>query len=235
MADQASLPNNFEIITDVVSVDADNFAIDVDDDEPVRCNCKSNSGQPICTNEDCYNYATQIECVTCYKGCRNNRIQRKRYAKLYTRDTAGKGHGLFAGEDLVAGQFVMEYVGETVSSKELNHRLQRLREASLKNGEVMKHLYVMQLKPGVFLDARRKGSISRFINHSCEPNCLIEIWTVGKRLRVGIFTMKDIPANGELNFDYQWSPSKGRPPTKCLCGTPSCRGTIEVLTSQFFF
>lgn len=42
----------------------------------------------------------------------------------------------------------MEYVGELVSSKEI---LKRMNEY---NG---KHLYVMQLKPGTFLDARRKG------------------------------------------------------------------------------
>jgi SET domain-containing protein len=75
------------------------------------------------------------------------------------------------------------------------------------------HLYIMELKPNTFLDARRKGSISRFINHSCEPNCTVEVWTVGKKLRVGIFSLKAIPAGSELTFDYRWERSL-RPPTK---------------------
>lgn len=71
----------------------------------------------------------------------------------------------------------------------------------------------MELKPGTYLDARYKGSISRFINHSCEPNCTVEVWTVGKKLRVGIFSLKSIPSGTELTFDYCWERS-ARPLTK---------------------
>ncbi len=117
----------------------------------------------------------------------------------------------------------MEYLGEIISASELEARM----DASMTD----KHLYVMQLKPGNFLDARNKGTIGRFINHSCEPNCMIEIWTVDGRLRVGIFATKDVEKDEELNFDYQWSPSR-RPPTKCHCGTQSCRGYLEVMTTQ---
>jgi hypothetical protein len=76
------------------------------------------------------------------------------------------------------------------------------------------HLYVMEIKSGTFLDASRKASISRFINHSCEPNCTVEIWTVRRRLRAGIFAIKDIAADTELTFDYKWELSVDRPPTK---------------------
>ena len=76
------------------------------------------------------------------------------------------------------------------------------------------HLFVMELKDNCFIDSRKKASISRFINHSCEPNCTIEIWTVKHRLKAAIFALKDIPHGTELSFDYQWSPSEGRPPTR---------------------
>lgn len=117
----------------------------------------------------------------------------------------------------------MEYVGEIVSSKEI------LKRMSDRDG---KHLYVMQLKAGTFLDASRKGSISRFINHSCEPNCTIDIWTVAGQLRVGIFTLCDITADSELSFDYQWALSLNRTPTPCNCGKPTCRGFIEVVSKE---
>lgn len=48
-------------------------------------------------------------------------------------------------------------------------------------------------------------------------------------LRVGIFSMCDLKEGTELTFDYKWSKS-ARPPTRCHCGTESCRGYLEVLT-----
>lgn len=34
--------------------------------------------------------------------------------------------------------------------------------------------YMVQLKYDEIIDATRKGNISRFINHSCDPNCTAE-------------------------------------------------------------
>ena len=79
---------------------------------------------------------------------------------------------------------------------------------------------------------RKKGTIGRFINHSCEPNCTIEIWNVRGKLKPGIFTLKDISKGEELSFDYKWKPSNNRPLSKCYCGTKSCRGYLEVVTEQ---
>ena len=39
-------------------------------------------------------------------------------------------------------------------------------------------------------------------------------------------TPTDVPAGTELTFDYQWPPSS-RPPTRCFCSTPTCRGYLE--------
>jgi SET domain-containing protein len=72
----------------------------------------------------------------------------------------------------------------------------------------------MQLGPGRFIDARTKGAITRFINHSCEPNCRIEIWTVEGKRRIGVYAIKDVPAGTELTFDYKWKPSANRKPTR---------------------
>jgi hypothetical protein len=93
------------------------------------------------------------------------------------------------------------------------------------------HLYAMQLNAKTYLDSRTKGAIGRFINHSCEPNCIIEIWSNNGVLHVGIFTIKEVAAGAELSFDYQWPPSK-RPPTVCNCGTPTCRGHLEVYLNK---
>ena len=125
--------------------------------------------------------------------------------------------------DIKAKTFLGEYLGEVVSSKEYYRR----QETSLAE----KHQFVYQLKPGTYLDASTKGSIYRFINHSCEPNCYVEPWTVNRRIRVGVFAAKDISQGTELSFDYAWRLGN-RPITKCHCGTKSCRGYIEILTPE---
>ena len=43
----------------------------------------------------------------------------------------------------------------------------------------------MELTRGATIDATRKGQISRFINHSCEPNCETQKWTVNGLVRIG--------------------------------------------------
>jgi len=37
------------------------------------------------------------------------------------------------------------------------------------------HRYFMALDVGEYLDPSRRGSIARFMNHSCEPNCTMEV------------------------------------------------------------
>jgi histone-lysine N-methyltransferase SETD2 len=189
-----------------------------------RCNCKPPIGDSLCCSDSsCINYAMQIECTRCFEKCANNRLQKRLYAQLYVLDTVGKGKGLFTAEDLKAGSFIREYVGEIISEETFR---QRMLEKSSRD-----HIYIFQLKPGAFIDACRKGSISRFINHSCEPNCHCDIWTVNGKQRVVIVATKNIPAGTELTFDYMWRRSE-RNVTICRCGTPSCRGFLEVLTAE---
>lgn len=59
----------------------------------------------------------------------------------------------------------MEYVGEVLSAYEFNQRVKRYAR------EKLDHYYFMALKGNEIIDATLKGNISRFINHSCDPNC----------------------------------------------------------------
>lgn len=58
----------------------------------------------------------------------------------------------------------MEYVGEVLDPKEFR---KRAKEYSKENNP---HFYFMSLKADTVIDATVKGNISRFINHSCDPN-----------------------------------------------------------------
>lgn len=53
-------------------------------------------------------------------------------------------------------------------------------------------------QPRRVIDAAEQGNISRFMNHSCLPNCETQKWTVNGDTRIGIFARQDIPAGTEL-------------------------------------
>ncbi|CAJ0833444.1 81_t:CDS:2, partial [Entrophospora sp. SA101] len=75
------------------------------------------------------------------------------------------------------------------------------------------------------IDATDRGDIGRFINHSCNPNCFIQKWMVGKYYRIGIFASRDIIKDEELTFDYN-AERYGSEAQECFCGESNCRGII---------
>ncbi|GKY90554.1 hypothetical protein MPSEU_000029100 [Mayamaea pseudoterrestris] len=89
----------------------------------------------------------------------------------------------------------------------------------------------MALDEGVYLDARQRGSIARYVNHSCNPNCKVERWKVRGVVRAAVVALREIKPNEELSFDYKWERKRGRAPTKCHCGESNCRGTLELAKS----
>ena len=85
--------------------------------------------------------------------------------------------------------------------------------------------YIMELDQGYFVDGKHRGNDSRFINHSCDPNCELQRWIVKGRMRIGIFAIRDIEANEALSYDYQFD-TKETDAFKCHCGSANCRGTM---------
>ena len=67
------------------------------------------------------------------------------------------------------------------------------------------NMYIMELEKGLYLDARLKGNSSRFINHSCDPNCELQKWNVKGFTRIGIMALTDIPSGTPLSYDYQFA------------------------------
>uniref|UniRef100_A0A8C9SF62 [histone H3]-lysine(36) N-trimethyltransferase n=1 Tax=Scleropages formosus TaxID=113540 RepID=A0A8C9SF62_SCLFO len=172
--------------------------------------------------EDCLNRLLMIECSSrCLNGsyCSNRRFQMKQHADFEVILTENKGWGLRAAKDLAPNTFVLEYCGEVLDHKEFKARVKEY--ARSKNI----HYYFMALKNNEIIDATLKGNCSRFMNHSCEPNCETQKWTVNGQLRVGFFTTKGVSAGTELTFDYQFQ-RYGKEAQKCLCGAPSCRGFL---------
>ncbi|KAF8784493.1 Histone-lysine N-methyltransferase SETD2 like protein [Argiope bruennichi] len=114
-----------------------------------------------------------------------------------------------------------KYVGEILSRHDFKQRVkQYAREKS-------NHYYFMALKTDEIIDATNKGNLSRFMNHSCDPNCETQKWTVNGELRIGFFAKRDLKAGEELTFDYQFQ-RYGREAQKCYCESELCSGYIGV-------
>ncbi|XP_017465472.1 PREDICTED: histone-lysine N-methyltransferase SETD2-like [Rhagoletis zephyria] len=172
--------------------------------------------------DDCLNRMLMIECGSrCTLGdlCSNKRFSLKQYAKVEPFKTLNKGWGLRTLEDLPPHSFIMEYVGEVVDAFDFYKRVEKYEKRKTE------HHYFMVLQADEFIDATRKGNVTRFINHSCDPNSQTEKWTVNGELRVGFFTFKHVKAGEEITFDYQFQ-RYGKKAQKCFCGTDKCCGYI---------
>uniref|UniRef100_M4B835 Histone-lysine N-methyltransferase n=1 Tax=Hyaloperonospora arabidopsidis (strain Emoy2) TaxID=559515 RepID=M4B835_HYAAE len=202
---------------------------DEDDDERALCFCtfpdpleRLDKDTRRCDDVSCLNFATYIECSPCCatgEFCRNQRLQHpERFPLLEPFKTEFKGYGVRTREVIAQRGIVGEYVGEIIDQKELARRLKSVPRHEL-------NFYYLLLAPGVYIDARTKGSFTRFVNHSCEPNCKTEKWTVKGETRIAVIALRDIDVGEELTFDYQWK-ALGSRQIKCFCGMPTCKGVI---------
>jgi SET domain-containing protein len=164
-----------------------------------------------------------MECVdgdcNCGVGCQNQRFQRKKYSNVSVIKTEKKGYGLRVNTDLQPNDFIFEYVGEVINEPTFRRRTIQYDE------EGIKHFYFMSLTKNEFVDATKKGNLGRFCNHSCNPNCYVDKWVVGEKLRMGIFAERHIKAGEELVFNYNVD-RYGADPQPCYCGEPNCSGYI---------
>ena len=151
--------------------------------------------------------------------------------------TTWGGNGLRATEPIKAGEFVIEYVGEVISLEESRRRLADDNKKRITNfyqislGKTTGFYYSTWtlLKTNSdknrVIDSGHEGNVSRFLNHSCNPNCETTTWSVDGDKRIGIFCLKDIEHNEELTFNYQLMQAGNRK-TKCLCNSINCANFI---------
>ncbi|XP_072742507.1 histone-lysine N-methyltransferase NSD2 isoform X2 [Anoplolepis gracilipes] len=189
----------------------------------VACECDPNGDNPCAPGTDCLNRILLVECSSgiCPAGnkCMNQSFVRRQYPAMEPFHTMGRGWGLKTLEDIKAGQFVIEYVGEVIDEAEYKRRLHRKKE--LKN----ENFYFLTIDNNRTIDAEPKGNLSRFMNHSCAPNCETQKWTVNGDTRIGLFALRDIESGEELTFNYNLA-SDGETRKACLCGASNCSGFI---------
>lgn len=192
----------------------------------MQCDCSLSKeevreGEKGC-GDDCLNRLLYIECgkVCQLEGnCSNKRFQNNQNADIEVFKTDWKGFGIRARSYIPKDTFLMEYVGEVLDTKQFRKRAKQY------SRDEVQHFYFMALSKDFYVDATSKGNISRFINHSCDPNAETQKWTVNGELRVGFFTKRGVKEGEELSFDYKFE-RYGNVAQKCYCGTSRCRGWL---------
>ncbi|OLN86069.1 Histone-lysine N-methyltransferase ASH1L [Colletotrichum chlorophyti] len=194
-----------------------------------KCVCKPEDG----CGEDCQNRIMLYECddKNCNVGREN--CTNRAFADLQERKagggkyrvgvevikTADRGYGIRANRCFEPNQIIMEYTGEIITDEECTHRM----ETKYKDN---KCYYLMSFDQNMIIDATT-GSIARFVNHSCAPNCRMIKWIVSGQPRMALFAGdKPIMTGDELTYDYNFSPFSDENVQKCLCGAPNCRGIL---------
>ncbi|KAK3006144.1 hypothetical protein RJ639_016222 [Escallonia herrerae] len=171
-------------------------------------------------SEDCV--CSRVQCISCSKACRcsemcTNRPFR-REKKIRVVKTELCGWGVEAAESINKGDFVIEYIGEVINDALCEQRLWDMKHRGLQN------FYMCEIRKDFTIDATFKGNVSRFLNHSCDPNCNLEKWQVEGETRVGVFAAQCIKAGEPLTYDYRFV--QFGPEVKCDCGASNCQGYL---------
>lgn len=81
--------------------------------------------------------------------------------------------------------------------------------------------YMFRIDEFEVIDATTKGNQARFINHSCDPNCVSRVLLIQGHKHIVIFAQRAISRGEELTYDYKFPKEDDK--IKCLCKSSKCR------------
>ncbi|XP_023212048.1 histone-lysine N-methyltransferase SUV39H2-like [Centruroides sculpturatus] len=244
-------PQNFIYITDYKAGDG----IEIPDDPLVGCECHNcyENQKNCCSMQSGGKFAytkygylkvpkgTPIyECnkrCKCGDDCLNRVVQKGRKIKLAIfRTHDGRGWGVKSLEKIKKGTFIMEYVGEVITSEEAERRGQ------IYDSEGRTYLFDLDYNADdcpFTVDAAFYGNVSHFMNHSCDPNLAVYgVWinNLDPRLpHIAFFSQRDIKKGEELTFDYLMTNSTSAitsSPTKMSMPSPATEQGTESAVSD---
>ncbi|MEM3670194.1 MAG: SET domain-containing protein-lysine N-methyltransferase [Thermoprotei archaeon] len=126
-----------------------------------------------------------------------------KHPKLRIGPAGPKGMGVFAEERIPPGTVIWDYIGEEQHVKSIPPDLLP---------------YCFQVDYDVYI-VPPTGSVGWYINHSCDPNCVIEG-------RTKIVSCRVIDVGEEATFDYSTDTGWDGFEMECLCGSRNCRKVI---------
>ncbi|HEY4080108.1 MAG TPA: SET domain-containing protein-lysine N-methyltransferase [Burkholderiaceae bacterium] len=141
-------------------------------------------------------------------------------ARIEVRSSGVHGKGVYAVVPIEAGETLIEYTGERISWDLAMDRHPH-------DPQQPNHTFYFSLETGDVIDALYGGNKSRWINHSCDPNCEAD----EVEGRVFIKALRDLLPGEELFYDYGLTideryTKKLKKEYACYCGAADCRGTM---------
>ncbi|KAJ8106953.1 hypothetical protein OPT61_g9197 [Boeremia exigua] len=199
-----------------------------DKQDSSQCYCDSGDG----CGDACHNRIMAYECDSTNCRLTTEECGNRPFAELKRRgkgngydygvevmETDGRGYGVRAMRTFQPHQIIVEYAGEIITQSECERRMKQVYKKD-------KCYYLMSFDNKMIIDATR-GTIARFVNHSCEPNCEMIKWTVGGEPRMALFAgSRGVMTGEELTYDYNFDPFSQKNIQECRCGTESCRGVL---------
>lgn len=160
---------------------------------------------------------SRCECTN----CTNRLVQLGPHPDLEIIQTGPKGYGLTSRSLIKKGQFVCEYAGEIISHNEASIR----RQSDNVNYIFALNEFSNDTVIETIVDATCIANIGRYINHSCDPNCIIVPVRVDSLVpKLAVFARRPISAGEEITYSYS-----GMNTTEvtgdckpCLCGVTNC-------------
>tara|TARA_X000000368_G_scaffold418448_1_gene418123 strand:- start:632 stop:1117 length:486 start_codon:yes stop_codon:yes gene_type:complete len=132
------------------------------------------------------------------------------------------GTGIFATQVIPKNTKVIEYIGEKVNRSEGDKRSEK-RIKKFLNSKKTGSVYIFELNSKYDIDGSPLYNKARYINHSCDPNCEVDII----RGHIWISSIKKIKEGDELNYDYGYEfDQEDYKDHKCKCGSKNCIGYI---------
>ena len=129
--------------------------------------------------------------------------------KIVRRRSKLHGFGVFAVESINKNKRIIDYAGELIhNSKSSAREIKYLKEGCI---------WVFRVNRAWSRDAGVGGNIARFINHSCTPNCWVEVDVPSKT--IWIRASRWIAPGEELVYDYG---TVGDHTIQCVC-RPGCK------------
>lgn len=132
--------------------------------------------------------------------------------------SAVHGLGAFAASALPRGAFLGFYEGRHYPAAEA--------ATHAWDGQLG---YLAMLSNGDVIDGAQGGNATRFLNHSCAPNCeAFETDDANGQPAFRFQTLRAVLAGQELFVDYGLSADDGSSASDhiCNCGASNCRGTL---------
>jgi len=132
------------------------------------------------------------------------------------------GTGIVARKNVVKGTKIIQYIGEKITKKEGDKRSSK-RIKNYLHSKSTGSVYIFELNKKFDIDGSVARNYARFINHSCNPNCEVNI----VKNEIWISSIKSIKKGEELNYDYGFPFDEDDFSDHiCMCKSKKCIGYI---------